>query len=152
MQCIRYCNHFVLVLRHQVLSSSRMAFPGLISMIQKASPFNSTLTIQLLSGLKGSLASKYLKEHLQEHYIHTANWIWPIALLIDIRDNLVNLEGSGSALTHVYSIYYTHTHVAKVGEVTGKTRVLYSELGETGKTRVLPGGQAHMKYKRFHIL
>ncbi len=33
------------------------------------------------------------------------------------------------------------THVAKLGEITGKTRVLYSEFGEiTGKTRVLPGG------------
>ena len=32
-------------------------------------------------------------------------------------------------------------HVAKLGEITGKTRVLYSELGKiTGKTRVLPGG------------
>ncbi len=31
------------------------------------------------------------------------------------------------------------THVAKLGEITGKTRVLYSELMEiTGKTRVLP--------------
>ncbi len=30
-------------------------------------------------------------------------------------------------------------HVAKLGEITGKTRVLYSESGEiTGKTRVLP--------------
>ncbi len=33
------------------------------------------------------------------------------------------------------------THVAKLGEITGKTRVLYSELWEiTGKTRVMPCG------------
>ncbi len=31
------------------------------------------------------------------------------------------------------------THVAKLGEITGKTRVLYSEFGQiTGKSRVLP--------------
>ena len=33
------------------------------------------------------------------------------------------------------------SHLAKLGEITGKTRVLHSELGEiTGKTRVLPCG------------
>ncbi len=33
------------------------------------------------------------------------------------------------------------SHVAKLGEITGKTRVLYSKFGEiTGKTRVLPCG------------
>ena len=34
-----------------------------------------------------------------------------------------------------------HTHLANPRKITGKTRVLYSELGEiTGKTRVLPRG------------
>ena len=34
-------------------------------------------------------------------------------------------------------------NVAELGEITGKTQVLYSELGEiTGKTRVLPCGCA----------
>ena len=34
-----------------------------------------------------------------------------------------------------------HAHVAKLREITGKTRVFYSKLGEiTGNTRVLPGG------------
>ncbi len=33
------------------------------------------------------------------------------------------------------------SHVAKLGEIMGKSPVLYSELGEiTGKTRVLPCG------------
>ncbi len=35
----------------------------------------------------------------------------------------------------------TITHVAKGGEITGKTGVLYSEFVEiTGKARVLPDG------------
>ena len=37
--------------------------------------------------------------------------------------------------------YVCSAHVAKLGEITGETRVLYSKLGEiTGKTRVLPCG------------
>ncbi len=41
-------------------------------------------------------------------------------------------------------VLFKYTHLAKLGEITGKTQVLYSELGEiTGKTRVLPVG-----YKR----
>ncbi len=39
-----------------------------------------------------------------------------------------------------HKILFT-SHVAKLGEITGKTRVLYSESREiTGKTRVLPFG------------
>ncbi len=38
--------------------------------------------------------------------------------------------------------FHLYSHVAKLGEITGKTRVLHSKLGEiTGKTRVLPGEQ-----------
>ncbi len=39
------------------------------------------------------------------------------------------------------SKFFWHAHVAKLDEITGKTRVRYSELGEiTGKNRVLPCG------------
>ncbi len=45
-------------------------------------------------------------------------------------------------------------HVAKLGEITGKTRVLYSELGKiTGKTRVLLRGSLynHRKLSEFPL-
>ncbi len=38
-------------------------------------------------------------------------------------------------VSHFHSLVTQASHVAKLGEITGKTRVLYLELGEiTGKT------------------
>ncbi len=69
---------FVLMLCHQVWTSSRILFPGEIFMTQKVSPFNSTLLVQLQVGLKGYDAFKYVaicpNFDLKEHYIHRAHW------------------------------------------------------------------------------
>ena len=67
-----------------------------------------------------------------------------------LQANTVNTtEPLVTTLCHIY--YRKLAHVAKLGEITGKTRVLYAELGEvTGKTRVLPcqGDFEHVKSKK----
>ena len=63
-----------------ILIWSEKAFIGPIFTIQKASPTNSNLSVQMELVLKGSEASKYVEiapnfdlKHVKEHYIHTSD-------------------------------------------------------------------------------